>query len=98
MRKLLLGMIIGGAAVYFLDPENGGERRARLSGMWRERKDTVLEAARTTASTVTSVRQEVGGKVSDLRAKVDSKPEKAENGKVAVGAPETVFRKVEPGA
>jgi hypothetical protein len=88
-------MIIGGAAVYFLDPDHGAERRSWLTGRWEERKDTVLEVARSTASTVSSVGQEVGqavgDKVSDLRAKTE-----VENGKAPGEAPEAVFRKLDP--
>jgi gas vesicle protein len=71
MRKILFGAILGALAMYFLDPGNGGERRQMLSGLWREQKDTVLDAARTTASTVSSVSQDVGTvvgeKLNDIR-------------------------------
>ena len=71
MRKILFGAILGALTMYFLDPGEGGERRQMLTGLWRERKDTVLDAARTTASTVSSVSQDVstvvGEKINDLK-------------------------------
>jgi gas vesicle protein len=82
MRKLLFGIVIGAAAMYLLDPEHGAERRARAAGGWREQKDTVLEAARSTASVVSGVGQEVGGRVSELRARADE----AGNGRTGAAA------------
>ena len=59
MRRILFGAILGAAAMYFLDPERGGDRRLMIEGLWREQKDTVLEAARTTASAVSTASSEV---------------------------------------
>ncbi|MEA2646637.1 MAG: hypothetical protein QOE92_1720 [Chloroflexota bacterium] len=87
MRKILFGAILGALVMFFLDPEHGGERRQMLNGVWRERKDTVLDAARSTAETVTAVSQDVGtvvgGKLNDLRpgtseAGTNGNPEGAE--------------------
>jgi hypothetical protein len=66
VKKILFGVLLGAAAMYYLDPVAGPDRRRKLSGGWAEQKDTVLDAARSTASTVTSVSQEVGARVSDL--------------------------------
>jgi gas vesicle protein len=65
MRKLFFGAILGAVAMYFLDPKQGGERRQLISGLWASRKDTVLEAARTTAGAVSGVSQELGSRVGD---------------------------------
>jgi hypothetical protein len=59
VRKILFGALLGAAAMYFMDPERGAERRLMIEGLWRERKDTVLEAARTTASAVSTASSEV---------------------------------------
>ena len=71
MKKLLFGAAIGAAIMYFLDPVGGPDRRRKLSGDWAGQKDTVLEAARSTAATATSVSQNVGeivgGKVAARR-------------------------------
>jgi hypothetical protein len=67
MRKLLLGAIIGGALVYFFDGDNGGQRRRQAAGLWQARKDTVLDAARTTAGAVSAVSHEVGDLVAEIR-------------------------------
>ena len=63
MRKILFGAVLGAIAMYLLDPERGAERRLVVTNLWSERKDTVLEAARTTAGAVSSVSQGVGGVV-----------------------------------
>ena len=47
MKKLILGALLGGALVYFLDSERGAERRGHLNRRWSEQKDTVLDLART---------------------------------------------------
>ena len=66
MKKILFGVLLGACAMYYLDPVAGPDRRRKLSGSWADQKDTVLDAARSTASTVTSVSQGVGARVSDL--------------------------------
>jgi hypothetical protein len=66
VKKILFGILLGAAAMYYLDPDAGPDRRRKLSGSWADQKDTVLDAARSTASTVTSVSQGVGARVSDL--------------------------------
>ncbi|MHB8507767.1 MAG: hypothetical protein ACYDGR_03860 [Candidatus Dormibacteria bacterium] len=71
MKRMIMGAAIGAAAMYLLDPEHGSQRRAHLTGAWRAQKGTVLEAARSTAGTVSSVSQGmgamVGEKVSEIR-------------------------------
>jgi gas vesicle protein len=84
MRKVMFGILVGAAAAYLLDPEHGAERRARLMSGWQEQKDTVLEAARSTAGAVSTVGQEVGGRVSEFRARTE-----AGNGKAVDAALET---------
>jgi hypothetical protein len=66
VKKILFGILLGASAMYYLDPVAGPDRRRQISGRWTDQKDTVLEAARSTASTVTSVSQDVGSRVSDL--------------------------------
>jgi gas vesicle protein len=74
MKKLLFGVGLGVAAVYFLDPNKGAERRERLTRMWQASKPTIIEAAQKTGSSVQEVSAEVsrvvGGKVTELRPKV----------------------------
>ena len=75
MKKILFGAVIGALAMYFLDPVGGPDRRRKLSGDWAGQKDTVLEAARSTAATATSVSQSVGeivGKAGERRAEGDT--------------------------
>jgi hypothetical protein len=88
MKKILFGAILAGVAYYYLHPENGAERRARLSSMWGSQKDTVLEAARNTSSVVAGVSQDVGDlvgtKIVGRRAEGDSA-----NGNVLTGAAST---------
>jgi gas vesicle protein len=68
MRKLLLGAIIGGALVYFMDPEQGSARRARFTGRWADQKDSVLEVARQAGSAVGTASQGVTELVGQAKA------------------------------
>ena len=80
MRKIIFGAVIGATAMYFLDPRQGADRRKLLTGLWAERKDTVLEAARTTAGAVSGVSQGVSGVVSDRLTDVQPSDESSTNG------------------
>ncbi len=40
MSRFSIGVALGGAAVYFFDPLQGGDRRRRLQSLWRENHDT----------------------------------------------------------
>jgi gas vesicle protein len=79
--RMLMGAVIGGALVYFLDPDNGPRRRSQALAWWEKNREPVLSTAASAASTAqatvseTSARvgekvSEVGGKVSDLQSKV----------------------------
>jgi len=91
MKKILFGAILGAAAFYYLHPEKGPDRRARLSGLYGSRKATVLEAARNTTSVVAGVSQEVGEVVgttiAGLRAEGDNSGNS--NGNVLTAAAST---------
>jgi hypothetical protein len=80
MKKILFGAILGAAAMYFLDPEGGESRRQMVTGLWHERKDTVLEAARTTAGAVSGIPDEVGGVVGERLDRVRAQDDVASNG------------------
>src|SRR5258708_23397741 len=59
MKKILFGALIAALAIYYLDPEQGERRRNQLAQLWATRKDTVLDAARATSSTVAGVSHDV---------------------------------------
>ncbi len=88
MKKILFGAILAAAALYYLHPEAGAERRKRLSGLWGSRKDSVLEAARNPSSVVAGVSQDVGDlvgtKIAGLRTESDPS-----NGNALTGAAST---------
>ena len=83
--RMLFGAVVGGALVYFLDPERGTQRRAQVRAWWEQNRQPVLNTAASAASTAqakveeTSVRvgekiNQAGGmvneKLSDLQSKV----------------------------
>ena len=43
MSRFTLGAALGGAAVFFFDPEHGEDRRGRLHSLWRENRDTAQQ-------------------------------------------------------
>lgn len=43
MNRLTIGAALGGAAVYFFDPQRGEDRRRRMESLWRENRGTALE-------------------------------------------------------
>ena len=72
--RMLIGAVIGGAVVYFLDPQQGPERRARLRSWWEQNREPVMDTASSAASTVQAKAAEtsarVNEKVSELGARV----------------------------
>ena len=48
--RTLLGVVVGGAIVYFFDPRRGAERRAQLKSWWDQRRGPILATARQTTS------------------------------------------------
>lgn len=44
MKRLAIGAALGGAAVYFLDPQNGERRRRQVQSLWSDNRDTVMQA------------------------------------------------------
>jgi hypothetical protein len=43
MNRMTIGAALGGAAMYFFDPQQGEDRRRRIQSLWRENRDTALE-------------------------------------------------------
>ena len=72
--RLLMGAVIGGALVYFLDPERGAARRARLHAWWEQNREPMISQAQSAASTAQAKANEasarVGEKVTELQSKV----------------------------
>ena len=56
MKRIAIGAALGGLAVYLYDPELGEHRRGRLSSLWRENRNGVLQAGRTASVTIDSAR------------------------------------------
>ena len=43
MNRLTMGAVLGGATVFFFDPQQGEGRRRRVQSFWRENRDTAVE-------------------------------------------------------
>jgi gas vesicle protein len=71
--RTLLGVVVGGAIVYFFDPRRGAERRAQLKSWWDQRREPILETARQTTSaaqeSVSQLSDQAAAKVSELKTK-----------------------------
>jgi hypothetical protein len=49
MGRFVYGALVGGAAMYLLDPENGAERRRRLASWWGQNRGHLTRAGEVTA-------------------------------------------------
>jgi hypothetical protein len=59
---------LGGAAVYFLDPEGGRARRKRLLSIWQKKQKATMEVSQRTATeAVAGVKQVTGVAVTSVR-------------------------------
>lgn len=56
MKRLAIGAALGGLAVYLYDPSLGGERRERLSSLWRENRDNRMQVGRFASQAAESAR------------------------------------------
>jgi|SRR5450759_542470 hypothetical protein len=56
MDRITIGAALGGAAVYFLDPQRGEDRRRRVQSFWRENRDTAFEVGGGVSQAAESVR------------------------------------------
>ena len=56
MRRLTMGAVLGGLAVYLFDPELGEERRERLFSLWRENRGSAVQAGRVVSQAAESAR------------------------------------------
>ena len=56
MKRLATGAALGGLAVYLYDPALGEQRRARLSSLWRENRDSAVQAGQAASQVVESAR------------------------------------------
>ena len=56
MKRLTIGVALGGLAVYLFDPELGEERRERLLSVWRVNRDTASHAGRAAFQAVETAR------------------------------------------
>ena len=97
MFKLLTGAAIGAAAVWFLDPDRGGDRRTQALGYARKGKDQAVQAGEGLSDKVGSgdERAPASERFNDpaLQAKVESeifRPEGAPKGEVSVNVEDGV--------
>lgn len=68
---------LGGAAVYFLDPDAGRVRRKRLLSTWQEKRQATMEASQRTATEAAAgVKQVTGVAVTSARNGVRKAQEK----------------------
>jgi len=74
--RLLLGAVIGGAAVYFFDPVNGAERRSRLQARWEQHREPILNTAGQVATSAregaAQLNDQATAKAAELKARVQN--------------------------
>jgi gas vesicle protein len=74
--RMLLGAVVGGALVYFLDPKLGPERRERVRDWWEQNREPVMNQASSAASTVQAKASETTAKVNEKVTELGSKVRK----------------------
>ena len=87
MKKMLMGVAVGAAAMYLLDPDHGAQRRGKLFGFYSENKDTFQDYAQTasqTAVTLSHTAASAATTVADKAAELTGKGD-AGKGDVARG-------------
>jgi len=76
--RMLMGAMIGGALVYFLDPQNGARRRQRVREWWEQNREPMMDKATAAQSkvseTTSQIGEKVGEKVSELQSRVKKEP------------------------
>ena len=75
MGRFMYGALVGGAAMYLLDPESGPERRRKLASWWRENQGSMRQAGQVTAR-----------KIEDFRPAAQKATQTAAESAQAVGA------------
>jgi gas vesicle protein len=71
--RMLTGALIGGALVYFLDPQQGPQRRARLRAWWEQNREPMMNTAANAAATAQNKVSETSSKMSDKVSELQSK-------------------------
>jgi len=75
---MLMGAMIGGALVYFLDPQNGARRRQRVREWWEQNREPMMDKATAAQSkvseTTSQIGEKVGEKVGELQSRVKKEP------------------------
>jgi gas vesicle protein len=56
MNRLTMGAVLGGVTVFLFDPELGEDRRERLLSLWRENRDSAVQAGRAVSQAAESAR------------------------------------------
>jgi gas vesicle protein len=62
---MLFGAAVGGALVYFLDPDQGQRRRERVRSWWEQNREPVMNTAAAAASTAQARVNETSAMVSE---------------------------------
>jgi hypothetical protein len=56
MKRLAVGAALGGLTAYFYDPNQGADRRERLYSVWKENRDTAMQAGQKASRVLDSAR------------------------------------------
>ena len=71
--RMLLGALVGGTLVYFLDPENGAQRRQKVARWWEQNREPVMQTAQEKMGEAQARAAEVQAKVGEVSEKVGEK-------------------------
>ena len=81
MKRMLMGVAVGAAAMYLLDPDHGAQRRGKLFGFYSENKDTFQDYAQTASQTAVTLSQTAASAASTVAEKAGELTGKGDAGK-----------------
>ena len=73
--RFLIGLLVGGAAAYFFDPQYGSERRAQVTSWWQQKRGPITDMTNQTVTAAGATVSKASARVRDKAAEPQGKPE-----------------------
>jgi gas vesicle protein len=73
--RFLVGLLVGGAAAYFFDPQHGSERRAQVASWWQQNRGPITDMTNQTVTAAEARVNKASARVRDKAAELQGKTE-----------------------